>query len=118
MYCSKCGEKLPEGSLFCSKCGSSTNAEKKISIEITETPKQKVVLDPSERSTRQHDTDYGEKTGGIGAALGLVLIIIGILCDLICSVLALTGSFEAFGYFIVGGTISFIIGFVIRLFCR
>lgn len=114
MFCAKCGEQLPEGSLFCSKCGTAINGRSITNREFH----QRVILNPSEQSKKENQTDYGEKTAGVGIALGISLVVAGILCDLVCMFLAASGSFESYSAVMIGGTISFVIGLVIILFCR
>ena len=53
MFCSKCGNELPEGSRFCNKCGN----EIKISLDnVTKETTEKIEMKPVDKEPRLLDT--------------------------------------------------------------
>ena len=58
MFCPTCGAKLPDGSVFCEKCGAR--------VARTSEPPKKVVLDPKEVVEHKPEKDSSKTFAGNG----------------------------------------------------
>lgn len=110
MFCSKCGNDLPEGTQFCSKCG---NKVGEAAVPVVE-KEVKVVLDPTEVVPQKKTADSGSSFAGQGKTFGLILMIVSIIGDLLAMFAV---GFDAFIPITIGATVLFAIGFLMRMFC-
>jgi|GEM_PF-1382073 len=106
MFCSKCGKELQDDVMYCPSCGNKTGTTDTISSPQT----PRVMLDPSEVVAHKDVSDSGKSFSGQGRNIGLILIIISIFIDLI-------GIISGFFVLTTVGTVLFIIGILIRMFC-
>lgn len=103
MFCSKCGKKLQDDVSFCPACGNKVGENAPAVSQPV-----KVMLDPAEAMPEKKVYDSSKSFGGQGKTLGLILIIVSIILDLI-------GIFF-FPFFILG-TVFFVVGILMRMFC-
>lgn len=103
MFCSKCGKKLQDDVSFCPSCGNKVGENAPAVSQPV-----KVMLDPAEAMPEKKVYDSSKSFGGQGKTLGLVFIIVSIILDLI-------GIFF-FPVFILG-TVFFVVGILMRMFC-
>ena len=85
-YCSKCGNQITENDKFCSECGIAVNNQNNTEIE------KQTTLDNNVQIT-QNKNLAGNTIKGIGIALLLVGLIVGI-----CIIIFMASSGEAFDY--------------------
>ena len=106
MFCGKCGKEVKDGTRFCPYCGYM------VSSGDTSTNKKEpsVMLDPSERVEHKDTSDSSKTIAGQGRNIGLILIIVSIIIDLFGLV---TGFFPL----TIFGTILFVVGILIKMFC-
>ena len=105
MFCPTCGAKLPDGSVFCEKCGAR--------VAMTPEPPKKVVLDPKEVVEHKPEKDSSKTFAGNGRAFGIILMLLSVLGDLAAQLAV--GS-EHFIPITVVAAIFFVIGFLMVVF--
>ena len=103
MFCRKCGKELQDDVSFCPACGYKVGENAPAVSQPV-----KVMLDPAEAMPEKKVYDSSKSFGGQGKTLGLILIIVSIILDLI-------GIFF-FPFFILG-TVFFVVGILLRMFC-
>ena len=103
MFCSKCGKELQDDTSFCPSCGNKVGENAPAVSQPV-----KVMLDPTEAMPEKKVVDSSKSLQGQGKTLGLILIIVSIILDLI-------GIFF-FPFFILG-TVFFVVGILLRMFC-
>lgn len=112
MFCSRCGQELQDGTLFCSACGNKVGAaELPVAEKGTEI---KVMLDPNEVVEAKKPADSSKSFSGQGKTFGLILMMVSIIGDLV-AMFAI--GFDAFIPITIGATVLFVIGFFMRMFC-
>lgn len=97
--CEKCGHEIESGSIICGYCGRAIPREN---------------LDPGTvekiNNNKRSDESLKPNVNASIRGFGIMLMIIGGICDVVCLFLIGSGSFESFHTFTIIGTITFLLG--------
>lgn len=108
ILCEKCGHEVEKGSVICMYCG------KKIATSVSDAEVDSIANKPTTginvapKKTSSNDTEIAIRT------LGNFLIGAGIFSDVLAMFMVGSSSIESFKYIGIFGTISFLIGLVLR----
>ena len=107
MFCTKCGQEVPEGNRFCEHCGAPMTSEEEVPVIVEAPAAEEVPVAPEVTEAPAAPVeDPGASTAKTAFILGLVGLIAGAICScscalaggilpMICSILAIVFAYQA-----------------------